>query len=198
MARLAIFLDGGYYNKLAEKHYGVRFEFPKFISEITGIVGSKTPESLELLRTFYYDCLPYQGKKPTPVESKLYGGKLGYFNYLKRLPRVEVRQGYLAFRGLDAKGQPIFQQKKVDLLLGLDFAEQSTKGLITHLALIAGDSDLCPAVEFAKAQSVCVWLFHGPRISPANGECTFAEPLWSCCDERYEIDQAFVDKTKRT
>ena len=197
MARLAIFIDGGYYNALSEKHYKIRFEFPKFTEEIKNTVAAKTPEAIELLRTFLYDCLPYQGKNPTPTERERYGKKLGWFNYLKTLPRVELREGYVVFGGIDTRGEPIFQQKKVDLLLGLDFAIQSSKGLITHLALVAGDGDLCPGVEFAKAQSVCVWLFHGPKVSPTTRECTYSEPLWECCDERYEIGQAFIKKTKR-
>jgi hypothetical protein len=82
-------------------------------------------------------------------------------------------------------------------LLGLDFAEQSGKGKITHLALMAGDSDYCPAVEFAKKESVCVWLFHGPVVSPATKESTYALDLWKLCDERVEIDQAFINKVKR-
>lgn len=197
MARLAIFVDGAYYNALAEKHYNIRFEFPKFTDEIKNIVAAKTPEAIELLRTFHYDCLPYQSRTPTPQERTRYGRKLGFFNYLKRLPRVELREGYVVFRGNNTRGEPIFEQKKVDLLLGLDFAIQSSKGLITHLALVAGDGDLCPGVEFAKAQSVCVWLFHGPKVSPTTGERTYSEALWVSCDERYQIDQAFVDKTKR-
>jgi len=168
MARLAIFVDGGYYNALAAKHYNTRLDFPKFIDEITRIVAAKTPEPIEVLRTFFYDCLPYQSKTPTARERRLYGSKLSFFNYLETLPRVQVRKGVLAYRGNDAAGEPIFIQKKIDLLLGLDFAEQSSKGHITHLALVAGDSDYCPAVEFAKKESVCVWLFHGPTVSPNN------------------------------
>ena len=197
MARLAIFVDGGYYNALAVKHYNTRLDFPKFINEITSIVATKTPETLEVLRTFLYDCFPYQSKTPTANERRLYANKLGFFNYLETLPRVQVRKGVLAYRGNNAAGEPIFIQKKIDLLLGLDFAEQSTKGHITHLALIAGDSDYCPAVEFAKKESVCVWLFHGPTVSQITKESTYAEELWKCCDERYEIDLAFINRVKR-
>lgn len=197
MARLAIFIDGGYYNALAEKHYSVRLEFPKVVEEIRSLVAAKTPESVDILRTLYYDCLPYQSEAATRSERQRYGAKLGFFNYLDMLPRVAVRQGWLAYRGKNTRGEKIFQQKQVDLLLGLDFAEQSMKGHITHVALVAGDRDYCPAVDFAKAQSVCVWLFHGPKVSPATGECTYAVALWKCCDERHEIDQQFIDKTKR-
>jgi uncharacterized LabA/DUF88 family protein len=79
----------------------------------------------------------------------------------------------------------------------LDFAEQSTKHQITHVALVAGDSDFGPAIEFAKREGVCTWLFHGPQVSPSSGECTYAQDLWQCADERHEIDQAFIDKVKR-
>lgn len=44
---------------------------------------------------------------------------------------------------------------------------------------------------------MCVWLFHGPTVSPATKECTYAQELWSVSDERHEIDQAFIDKVKR-
>jgi len=197
MARLAIFVDGGYYNALAAKHYKTRLDFSKFIKEIINIVAAKTPETIEVLRTFFYDCFPYQSKTPTDNERRLYGNKLGFFNYLETLARVQLRKGVLAYRGTDAAGEPIFIQKKIDLLLGLDFAEQSTKGHITHLALIAGDGDYCPAVDFAKKESVCVWLFHGPKISPANKECTYSEELWKSCDERFEIDLAFISRVNR-
>ena len=197
MARLAIFIDGGYYSALAEKHYKTRLGFPKLTEEVKAIVAAKTPEALDVLRTFYYDCLPYQSSTPTSLERQRYGNKLGFFNYLDTLARVQVRRGWLAYRGQNKQGKPIFQQKQVDLLLGLDFAEQSMNGHLTHLALVAGDGDYCPAVEFAKAQSVCVWLFHGPKVSPTTGDSTYAESLWTCCDERCEINQQFINKVKR-
>jgi len=197
MARLAIFIDGGYYSALAEKHYNIRIEFPKFVAEIRDRVAAKTPDTVDILRTFYYDCPPFQSQNPTANDKHRYGQKIGFFNYLETLPRVQVRQGRLAYRGKNNRGSPIFQQKRVDLLLGLDFAEQSTKHQITHVALVAGDSDFCPAVEFAKKESVCIWLFHGPKTSPVSGECTYAEDLWQCSDERCEIDQAFIDRVKR-
>ena len=197
MARLAIFVDGGYYNALAEKHYNVRIEFPKLVDEIRSTISAQVSDGIDILRTYYYDCPPYQSKNPTATEKTRYGAKIGFFNYLERLPKVQVQKGRLAYRGKTRNGVPIFQQKRVDLLLGLDFAEQSTKGQISYIALLAGDSDFCPAVEFAKKESVCVWLFHGPKVSPGNGERTYSEDLWQCADERCEIDQAFIDKIKR-
>ena len=78
----------------------------------------------------------------------------------------------------------------------MDFAELSAKGQVGHIALVAGDSDFYPAVEYAKREGVCVWLFHGPKVSPANHENTYSQELWQCADERVEIDQTFVDSIK--
>lgn len=197
MARLAIFVDGGYYGALAEKHYHVRLEFPKLIEEVRNIVAASVREGIDILRTFYYDCPPYQSNNPTAAEKARYGAKISFFNYLETLSRVQVQRGRLAYRGKNSRGAPIYQQKRIDLLLGLDFAELSAKGQVAYIALIAGDSDFVPAIEHAKKEGVCVWLFHGPKVSPDNGERTYSEELWQCADERCEIDQAFIDKIKQ-
>jgi uncharacterized LabA/DUF88 family protein len=197
MSRLAIFVDGGYYSALAEKHYHERLDFVKFIEEIRSTVESKSRDGIDILRTFYYDCPPYQSNTPSDEEKRRYGAKIGFFNYLDTLPRVQVRKGRLAYRGRKRNGGPIYQQKRVDLLLGLDFADLSAKGQVSYIALVAGDSDFHPAVEHAKQEGVCVWLFHGPKVSPDNYESTYSEELWQCADERCEINQVFIDKIKR-
>ena len=45
--------------------------------------------------------------------------------------RFEVRLGKLAYRGKDHEGNPIFQQKKVDCMVGVDMALLAGKGRIT-------------------------------------------------------------------
>ena len=88
-------------------------------------------------------------------------------------------------------GRPTFQQKRVDLLLGLDIALLSARQRVTHMALLAGDADLHPAVTVAKQEGVSFWLLHGPRG-------TYSRELWREADERVEIDTAFVDTIRRT
>ncbi len=94
------------------------------------------------------------------------------------------------FRGLNNNGRPIFQQKRVDLLLGLDFALLSGKNRITHAALVNGDSDLIPAVEVAQQEGISTWLFHGPYQS---GNSAYANELWMAADKRVEMDRNFLD-----
>lgn len=194
MARLTIFVDGGYVEKLAEDEFSIWVDLGKFSEEIRKVVAAKTPETVDLLRTFYYHCLPYQSNPPTEEEKQRFGQKRKFFDALRHLPRFAVREGRLAFRGYDIHGKPIFQQKRIDLLLGLDFALLSGKRQITHAAIVGGDSDLLPAFHVAKEEGILVWLFHGPRHSKKDGSATFANELWLEADERFEIDQDFMNR----
>lgn len=197
MSRLAIFIDGHYLESLCKDEYSIYIDYSLVSEEIRLIVNSKTPGSVDLLRTHYYDCLPYQSNPATNDEKERFGKKRGFFDFLNRLPRFVVREGRLAFKGLDIDRNPIFQQKRVDLLLGLDFALLSGKQQITHAAVVAGDSDLLPAFKVAKDEGILVWLFHGPKVSRKDGFPTFASELWQEADERHEIDLAFMKKIQR-
>ena len=195
MARLAIFLDGGYIDQLASNEFSTWIDYEKLVREITNVVTSRTAEPLDLLRTYYYHCLPYQSSPPTASEEKQFASKRRFFNALRRLDRFMVREGRLKFRGLDGRGEPIFQQKRTDLMLGLDFALLSGKHQITHAALVAGDSDFIPAVEIAKQEGIVVCLFHGPS-KPRRDDSTYAQELWYAADERFELTQSFMDRVK--
>lgn len=192
VSRLASFLDGGYVDRIARDEFRVRLDYAKLSNALVAEIRNRSGESISLLRTYYYHCLPYQSAKPTAEEAKRFGQSRSFFDALASLPRTEVRLGRLAYRGTDSNGQPIFQQKRVDLMLGLDFALLAGKNQISHAVLFAGDSDLIPAVEVAKQEGVCVWLVHGPSRSRANGTSTYARELWEAADERLEITQAFV------
>jgi len=195
MSRLAIFIDGGYLDSLSQDEFNVPVDYSKLIAEILTIVSAKSA-NLELLRTYYYHCLPYQGNPPTPTEATRFSKMQSFLDSLSRLPRFAVRQGRLVFRGNNAAGAPIFQQKRVDLLLGLDFALLSGKNQITHVAVLSGDSDLLPAFRVAKDEGILVWLFHGPRRCKKDGSPTFADELWREADERHEIDIAFMKRVQ--
>lgn len=197
MAKLAIFIDGGYVDKLAEEEFLVRVDYQKLADHVTTLVTSKTREPVDLFRTYYYHCLPFQSSPPTADEQARYGQKRRFFDALRNLPRFTVREGRLARVGFDLSGAPIFQQKRVDLLLGLDFALLSGKHQVSHAAIIAGDSDLLPAFEVAKQEGVSIWLFHGPRHSRKDNRPTFADELRLAADERQEIDTGFMQQVKR-
>ena len=83
MARLAIYIDGGYFDKIASQ-LGIRVDFAKFVDEVLNTVAARTPGTLDLLRTYYYDSLPYQSDPPTPEESERFARKRSFFQVLRR------------------------------------------------------------------------------------------------------------------
>ncbi len=182
MVRIAIFIDGAYLQfALKDEFASASVDMAKLSTLIAG--------GREILRTYYYDCLPYQSATPTADESRRLSRKQGFFSALEDLPRFQVRQGRVEFRGNDAQGRPIFQQKRVDILMGVDLALLSAKRQITDAAVLAGDSDFLPAIEAAKQEGVCLHLFHGAKPH---------RDLVKACDERTQITQAMIDTVLRT
>lgn len=182
MSRTAIFIDGGYIGKLCKEHFKIgrsdRVNYGKFVQWISG--------SSEILRAYYYDCLPYQSAKPTQKERAMLAKKQRFFFSLEKLSRFCVRQGKLVFRGYDDKKKPLFIQKRVDLRLGLDLGSLVSMGKVEEVAIVAGDSDFIPAVDFAKEKGVIVRLIHGPFK-------TYHKDLWFAADERKEITRKVMN-----
>jgi uncharacterized LabA/DUF88 family protein len=182
MGVTAVFIDGGYLDKvLYREHANARIDFEKLSKLMAG--------SDELLRPYYYHCMPYQGNPPTPEESARYASRHRFTTRLSLLPRFEVRLGRLVCRGVDRNtGERIFQQKRVDCMIGVDMAILAGKGKITNAALFTGDSDLMPAVESVKREGVLTTLWHG-GISPDNRP---SAELYALVDERRQLTAAHV------
>lgn len=186
MGTAAIFLDGGYLDKVLMHQFpGQRIDMGKLAHEMA--------EGQNLLRSYYYHCLPYQSNPPTPQERQRYGSMHRFITSLEYIPRFQVRLGRLVYRGNDASGNPIFIQKRVDTMIGVDMTLLAVKGKISHLALFSGDADLLPAVEAVKSEGIIVTLWHGgfhTNDAPAR-------ELYEKTDERKELTQQIVDSILR-
>ena len=179
--RIAIFIDGAYIQSvLAEEFNRARIDFAK--------LSQAMAQGEEILRTYYYHCLPYRSDPPTPDEEDRYARRRGFYAALELLPRFEVRLGRLEFRGNEPDGRPRFEQKRVDILLGVDMVQLSAKGQIRQAVLLAGDSDFIPAVAAAKSEGVLVRLYHGSHCH---------SDLLREVDERVKIDQDFINQALR-
>ncbi len=100
MARIAIFIDGGYIGALAMKEFGgVRIDFAKFSDEITREVQSSTTEPVDLLRTYYYNCLPYQSNSPTQAESDRYAAARRFHDALSPASSLRGARGQACVPG---------------------------------------------------------------------------------------------------
>ena len=197
LGRLAIFIDGGYIDRIAMDEFGVRPDFGKLSEAIADEVRRASLESVDLFRTLYYHCAPYQSNPPTSEEARRFGNHRRFFDALQRLPKYEVREGRLQYKGDRADGSPIFEQKRVDLMLGLDFALLAGKNVVTHMAILSGDSDMIPAVDVAKREGVSVHLIHGPKESKVQSYPTYHHELWLAADDRFELTQAFMNSVAR-
>lgn len=189
MDKVAIFIDGAYLDKLLENEFGrVRIDY--------GRLSEALAQGNQILRTYYYHCPPYQSNPPTEDERRRTSDANRFWTALNRLPRFQVRLGKLAFRGRDANGTPIFAQKRIDIMLGVDMVQLSATRQITQAILLAGDSDFMPAVEVVKQHGVLVVLWHGP-IRRGHGN-TVHQELWDSCDERFVLTREFIGKISRT
>ena len=175
MSRVAVFIDGAYLEYLMKEEFGrPAIDFAALVTRLTG--------GRELLRSYYYDCLPWQSREPTEKERERFARRQRFHHAIGTIPRFEVRLGKLEFRGIQ-NGKPKFEQKRVDILLGVDLVLLAAKHQITDAMVVAGDSDFLPAVIVAKQEGVVVHLYHGAR--PHN-------ELVDCCDEHTRIDKDFV------
>ena len=176
----------GYLDKVLEyEHGGTRIDY--------GLLAGVLAQGDEILRTYYYHCMPYQGRIPTEDEKGRHRSMQRFITALRRLPRFEVRLGRLAYRGEDHNGERIFVQKRVDTMLGVDMALLAAKGKITNAVVLSGDSDMVPAVEAVKSEGVRATLWHGNFGAQSKP----SRELYSACDDRNLITAELIDRVRR-
>lgn len=173
MTRAAIFIDGGYLNKILKSQFNeAKIDYLKLSEKICASIG------VERLRTYYYYCTPIIRNENRKNDEVKVANAQRFLDNLKRLPRFEVRLGRLQIIG----GQ--FKQKMVDVLMSLDIVDKCFENQISHAILIAGDSDFIPAIEKAKNYGAIVHLFYHPT--------SVHNQLLDTVDELHSIDETFV------
>lgn len=181
--KVAIFIDGGYLDKVLQNEFNyAKIDYQKLANWMS--------KGIPIFWTYYYNCLPYQSNPPTEEESKRFSGRQKFYNSLNTLSHFEVREGKLEHRGFSKDGSPIFVQKQVDILLGVDLVLLSSKHRITHASIFAGDSDFLPAIEIAKNEGVLINLFHSKIYSPHHD-------LWKIADERIVTTEEIINSIFR-
>ena len=188
MIRIAILIDGGHLRVLT-KEAGNDYN-PDYIEKI----GLACPEKDEsLLRILYYDCAPYVGTVKLPVSGNKHEFK-GSDRWLKDLASrnlFAVRKGELKFRGFkprhvpvaaasltDADFKPDFEQKGVDMRIGLDIATFARTKSVDRIGIITNDTDCIPAMKHARIAGLQVALITLPNSKTAP------ELMWHADYER--------------
>jgi len=175
MDKAAVFVDGGYFSRILKDEYGeAAIDFH--------VLSEKLCQGCDRLRTYYYNCMPYQSNPPTQDERTRYAAMDRFLYSLKKIPRFEVRLGKLSY----VHGE--FVQKRVDVLLSVDLVRMSWGRQIQRAVLLSGDSDLVPAVQAAKDAGVLTQVYYSKR--------SVHDELLQACDDRFEITRDLIESVK--
>jgi uncharacterized LabA/DUF88 family protein len=177
--RTAVFIDGAHLSKTLRNAYG---SAPVAYDKLATIVAGDS----ELMRTYYYDALPYLPEQPTEEELHRYGQRERFFRALRSLSRFVVREGRVARCWDPERRAYVYRQKRVDLSLCADLVRLASKGRIDVAVLVTGDSDFVPAVEMAKEEGVQVRLLHSPDPRETHRD------LLAAVDERIVLDAEMI------
>ncbi|MCU4158663.1 NYN domain-containing protein [Acidiphilium sp. AL] len=167
MKKVAILMDGGYTRVIVRKA-GKTYN-PDYIERLAQAAvisqGMNAFDAEEVLRVLYYDCPPFNGKVKLPVsgEFKEFKDSGAWLDDLAERNLFAVRRGILKFRGFvpktvpvapatlkDADFKPDFEQKGVDMRIGLDIATYGDARTVDRLIVFTADTDCIPAFKHAR------------------------------------------------
>jgi uncharacterized LabA/DUF88 family protein len=177
-SKIIILIDGGFLRvkaKLAGKQYD-----PDFIEAFAH--NCKT-QAEEIFRVLYYDCAPYVGDVKLPVSGnvKQFAGSDKWMADLASKDLFAVRRGVLKFRGFKPKRTPVnpgqisdadfqadFEQKGVDMRIGLDIATYSSNRSIDRICLVSNDTDCVPALKYGRRSGLQIVIIElpGAKVAP--------------------------------
>lgn len=174
-----IAIDGGHLRRAFEDG-GIAFNAGNIDKFARHCIGSGE----ELLKVLFYDCLPYQApeggktilhpitQKPPTQQSKQ------VFADLQQKNLFALRLGTLVFRGWQLRPgksgknpqdyKPNFQQKGVDMRIGLDMASIAELRLVDRIVLISNDTDLIPAMKLCRKRGIQVVIVRLPKVRSSS------------------------------
>jgi uncharacterized LabA/DUF88 family protein len=178
--KVAVLIDGGH----LRSH--VRKANKPFIPDYVEKIARSCALPAEVIhRILYYDCRPFEGEARMPVSGlkKSFSGSDKFLHQLSHKDLFAVRIGILKFRGFVLKKSKIpftptgpladddfeakFEQKGVDMRIGLDMATLSATRAVELIALVTNDTDCIPAMKHARRAGLQVALIVVPGYRPA-------------------------------
>ena len=174
--KVAVLIDGGYLRVLVRKQ-SVQYT-PDYIEKVA-LACIESNEAL--LKVLYYDCPPYPNPIFKPISNQPLAPQNGQWLIdLSCKDYFAVRRGILKFRGFKLKQSSYgkaslqdsdfnadFEQKGVDMRIGLDIATLSQARSVDRVILLTGDTDCVPAMKLARRSGIQVVLmdFPGSNLS---------------------------------
>jgi uncharacterized LabA/DUF88 family protein len=184
--RYATLLDGAFVIRKLESRLGA---FPKaeHIETLADSIDShECVAGLSRLRTYFYHARPATDVLVNPISkqtvalagSKVYCDHEQLLESLEATPDFALRLGETsttgwkvgvgAFHNLIRRPRavraadlvPAIEQKGVDLRIGLDIARLALTHSVQAIVVVTADSDLIPALKFARREGLRVFLCH--------------------------------------
>jgi uncharacterized LabA/DUF88 family protein len=178
MKRTALLIDGGH-SRVVLRNAGKPYN-PDYIERFSRACIAPFED---LIRILYYDCAPFKGTVRLPVSGteKTFEGDANWLNELAAKDLFAVRLGMLKFRGFVPKRIPVspstltdddfkpdFEQKGVDMRIGLDIATYADRSAFDRFVVVTADTDCIPAFKHARKSGMQVVLVElpGVRLAP--------------------------------
>jgi len=177
LKRVAVLIDGGHL-RIAALTARVKYE-PDLIEKVAVACVSNGED---LFRAFYYDCPLFNGTRKLPVSgaNQVFNGDNEWLNVLASKELFAIRLGTLKFRGYkpkkskflgraltDADFKPDFEQKGVDMRIGLDIANFCVTKAVDRIVLITNDTDCIPAMKYGRRAGLQIILMSLPGQATA-------------------------------
>ena len=177
LKRVAVLIDGGHL-RIAAQTARVKYE-PDLIEKVA---VACVANGEDLFRAFYYDCPLFNGTRKLPVSGadQVFRGDNEWLNVLASKELFAIRLGTLKFRGYkpkkskflgrplaDADFKPDFEQKGVDMRIGLDIANFCVTKAVDRIVLITNDTDCVPAMKYGRRAELQVVLMSLPGQTTA-------------------------------
>jgi uncharacterized LabA/DUF88 family protein len=183
--KIAIIIDGGFLKKKLKEKLERFPTAEDIISHCNNLLKFDALKDSKLFRYYYYDAFPFEKPISNPIDGSridLANTEIARLNKsliesLELKPYFAVRKGTLtchgwklgreALRGFFKRTKtdivprdvvPDLEQKGVDLKIGLDIAWIASRRIVDAVLLITGDSDLVPAMKFARKEGIKVYL----------------------------------------
>lgn len=166
---VVVLIDGGHLRAVA-KGAGKVYD-AQLVERVAHAVVNQPSE--DLFRALYYDCDPFTGTVPQPIsgQAQRFSKTDSLLSDIEQLERFAVRRGVLKFRGwerktgslgkskaqlTDADFAPRWEQKGVDLRIGLDMLGLTETRIAPVIVLVTGDTDLVPAMKLCRGRGLQV------------------------------------------
>ena len=178
--RIAVLIDGGHLRSHLRK--AKKSFVPDYIEKMAH--GSALADEI-IHRILCYDCRPFAGETTLPVSGtrKIFSGSDKFLHELSYKDLFAVRTGVLKFRGFILKSSRIpftptgpltdndfqakFEQKGVDMRIGLDMATLSASRSVDLIALMTNDTDCIPAMKHVRRAGLQLALVVVPGYKPS-------------------------------